>query len=107
MSIHVFEIYQGPLKLGAANYPRPMLVVAQATSAHSPAILAISTQISTYYRPGIDFLIEKTDPDFSATGLVADSFVDCMFQIEMPPDVKRIGCLQNDLLRRFRKHYGI
>ena len=100
-----YELYEAHVRLNAANYSRPCLVVSLEFKG-GVSILPISSAMNLYSGPSSHFLIERRDPDFNKTGLVVDSYIvgEKIFELAVFKLIRKRGQLEGELLQRF-KHW--
>src|SRR5436309_13827458 len=100
----VYEIRIAHVRVGAAAYPRPCIVV-EYEPGDKARVLLLSTK--DYSERGQTFCIDAQHPDFAATGLKATSFT-----IHPPEYVpaeflkSKRGELRGDLAAAFREWIG-
>lgn len=101
-----FELFEAQIRLNAANYSRPCLIVSLKLKG-SVSALSISSAMNLYSGPSFHFLIERRDPDFNKTGLVADSYIvgEKIFELETFKLIRRRGQLEGELLKRFKQWF--
>lgn len=88
--------------------PRPCLVLFPPVGDEIP-ILFMSSQGDLCLDRQKFFAIEKSDPDFAATGLEKKSFIygERAYKVKREAVIKRIGRLSGRLLAVFKKWYGL
>lgn len=101
-----YEIYEARVRLNAANYSRPCLVI-NLEFQGKIAVFPISSKMELYRGPQFHFKISSTDPDFAKTGLTVDSYVvgERVVDVELCDFVRKRGQLEGELLARFKKWF--
>lgn len=102
----IYFLRKVAVNIGQANYPRPCLVLRVSNT--DVTICYFSTKLGLR-RPD-EVLIEKSDPDFVATGLNDSSYIlnnpvdDVKF--DFLKNAKFLGHATGDFKRRIEKWYG-
>ena len=99
MNFALYQICLVRIDLGAANYPRPCIII-DINQNGSVAILPISTK---RYDNAAYFTVSPDYPDFDKTGLKAISYIfdGPVRDAEPTSIIKIIGLLEGDLKTKF------
>ena len=76
------ELYDVEVPIGESNYRRPFVItrVEHFTITGFP----LSTKVSTFFKPALDFLIRESDAEFRTTGLDVESFIVGANEYDLP-----------------------
>jgi len=101
------EIYTAKMRLRECQDLRPCVII-YVGAGRSVEVLPVSGQLQMK-DDYLSFGIEKDHPDFFATGLTRTSYVvDGGMQMLQTDDLmKRLGHLEGDLARDFKKWFGL
>ena len=101
MAPQYLEIWLVNVQLGEASYPRPCIVI-DLNPLNPYRILLLSTKNYSKF-PSDCFKLDSTHPDFSKTGLDADSFIisDQLRLIEPNDLICKKGQLEGELAQSF------
>lgn len=101
-----YEIWMVPIKLGQADYPRPCIVFDASRDGADVWVYPLTTK--DYARPGAEFKIDETHPDFARTGLKATSYTIQPTQRVPRTQLRhKMGRLTGELYREFKDWMGL
>lgn len=97
-------IYDAKIEFGEVTYARPCIVTSAVVSGFF-SVVPLSSARDLYEGLPFHFIIEDTDSDFKATGLLRSSFAvgDEIAELKIADLIRKRGRLEGELLKRFLK----